>query len=194
MEEKVNMEIEPVVINFAELYEKQLKGFSSAKTPDLEILINNEILKVHKMILASRNEVLEALLKKQIKENTENRMEINDCDPTAFKIFLAHLYTCEDVSSEDISLDLLVVADKFNDLQLKKKCFDKLEGEISMDNLVEIAKKTAQGNFGKLITACRKFVIQNYAKLAGTPQLEAIIENKQLLAEIFKEYNTVAKS
>lgn len=175
----------PNVIDFSKKYSKHLKGLSSAKTPDLEIHIKSEILKVHKIILTSGNDVFKAMLASQMKESQKNRLEITDCDPAAFKAFLAHLYTSH-VHRKDISLDLLMIADKYLDLPLKNSCFKKLGREISMANIVKTAEVATQCNFGELITACQKFVTKNYARLIGTPQLEAIIKNESLVAGIFK--------
>lgn len=187
------METEPVVINFAESYAEHLKGFASAECPDLNILIDNEILKVHKIILASRNEAFKGMLESQLVESKENQLEITDCDPAGFKIFLAYLYTTQ-LRPEDISLELLKIAEKYKDLELKKLCFDKLGGEISMENFVETTQLATQSNFQELLTGCKKFFIENYMSLIGTPQLEAILQNKAFLSEIFEEYDTVAKS
>lgn len=192
MEEKDNMETKPskpnLVVNFAEAYADHLKGLSSAKTPDLEIHISNEILKVHKIILASGNDVFRAMFDSQMAEHKNNRLEITDCDPSAFKVFLAHLYTSE-VPSKDINLDLLMIAEKYLDVSLKKQCLEKLGSDISLDNLVETVQVATQFNFNELITACQKFVKKNLTKLIGTPQLDAIHENKTFFFGVLKEYH-----
>lgn len=173
------------VIDFSTTYSEHLKGLSSAKTPDLEIHINDEILKVHKIILASRNDVFKAMLDSQMVETKNNRLGITDCDPAAFKVFLAHLYSSQ-LSSKDISFDLLMIAEKYLDLPLTNRCIEKLSGEISQDNLVETVKVATKFNFKELMSACQKFVTENLEKLIGTPQMNAILENKAFVVGVFK--------
>lgn len=191
------MSSQPKVINFAEAYAEHLQGFASADCPDLEILINNEILKVHKIILACANEVFKENLKSQMVDSQQNRMEITDCDPAAFKTFLVYLYT-GDVRPEDVSVGLLVIAEKYLDVSLKEICLRELPNNITMDNLVETAQIATQNNYVELIAACKKFFIENGSSLIGTPQLEAIVENETFLTGIFDEYHeesvTVDKS
>lgn len=192
MEEKTDMQIEPVNINLAEHHVKHMQGFTSVGSPDLKILIKNELLHVHKTILASRNEVFKVMLDTPMTESEKNQWTITDCDPEAFKVFLGHLYTGQ-MLPEDITLDLLIIADKYIDLPLKGQCIEKLKDEISMDNIVEVAEVGKNYNFGELITACQKFVAKNYTNLFGTSQLGIILENKTLVVELFREFDSIAK-
>lgn len=184
---------EPVVIHFVKSYKKQFRGLKSVGNPDFEIKINNEILKVHKTTLEGKNEAFKVMLNNRPVESKDNPLEITDCDPTAFKAFLAYLYTSK-VRPEHISLDLLMIAEKFVDLPLKKLCLEKLCGEISVETIVEAAKVATQCNVEELKTACQKYFIQNYKQLIGTPQLEAILEDKALLVGIVKDYDAIVKS
>lgn len=182
------MEIELKIIDFGEDYVEHLDEDES-EIRDMEIkLTNNEILKVHKSIL-SRNEVFQAMLDSQMIESKEKRIEITDCDPEAFKTFLTYLYTGE-YPYGDISLDLLMIAEKFAncDLELKGICFDELCDGLSMDNIVQTAQVAIQNNFEKLLKACQEFVFENYTELIGTPQLDAIFGKNPLVTGIIQEY------
>lgn len=148
-------------------------------------LTNNEIIKVHKVKLA-KNEVFKAMLDSQMIETQKNWIDITDCDPKAFKDFLHYLYT--DDYLDEISLDLLKIAEKYLDLQLKEFCLDKLCNQISMDNIFETAQVAMQYNFEKLLKACQKFVVDNYTELIGAPQLDAILVNKPFVTGIIKDY------
>lgn len=173
------------IIHFGESYAKYLTGYSSADYPDFEILINNEILLVHKVILATRNKVLQRMLNDP--KLLENRLEITDCNPEAFKVFLATLYT-EQVYSKDTNLDLLMIAEKFSDSWLKEKCIKKLIDKTSMENLVETVQLAVKFNFEMLITACQKFASENFEKLIGTPELREIFKHRKFAVGIFKDY------
>lgn len=179
---ETNLEI---IVDYTEVYTVYLDEQSTPMASDLEILINNEILKVHKIILTDRNEVFKVMLHSPMVESKQNRIEITDCDPSAFKVFLTYLYSSQ-VSAEDINLELLMIAEKYFDLPLKNRCLEKLCCEISMQNIIETAQVATQCNFEELITACQNFAIKNYTLLLGTPQLEAILEAKILAARIFK--------
>lgn len=177
------------VTDFSEiytLYTVQLEGQASPLPSDLDILISNELLKVHKIILA-KNEVFKVMFDSPMIESTKNRMEIPDCDLTAFKRFLIYLYTSQ-MPAEDINFDLLMIAEKYLDVPLKKLCLEKLSGEISIENVVEVAQLATQFNFEELITACQQFFTKNYKKMIASPQLKDILENKPLLSGIVKEF------
>lgn len=184
---KDKLKTDQKVTDFAEIFTIHVEGQSTPLRSDLEIRINHEIFKVHKIILTNKNEVFRVMLESPMIESTENRMEITDCDSSAFKTFLVYLYTNE-VSSENIDFDLLMIAEKYLDIPLKKLCFEKLGSEISSENVVEIARLATQFNFEELIIHCQKFFTKNYKKMTGTPQLKAILKNKPLTTGIVKEY------
>lgn len=182
-EQEASPEPKPKVYDFSRLFSKHLKGLANAKTPDLEVHIGNEIYKVHKIILATGNDVFKAMFDSRMVESKNNSLEIKDCDPAAFRVFLSHLYSYQ-VRSKDVSLDLLMVAEKYLDNPLKKRCFEVLVDGISIDNILETAQVASQFNYENLIVACQKFVTENFAKLKGTPLLGALLENKELVFEI----------
>lgn len=122
-----------------------------------------------------------------------HRIEITDCDTRSFKAFLGFLYSRK-VFLEDISLDLLMVAEKYFETELKKICIDKLKDEISLENLLDTVQAATCCNSEELTTACQKFVVQNYTNMIGTPQLEALLPNTTFFSSLFKQADTVAKS
>ena len=80
---------------------------------DIIIIVKTEEFKVHKTVLSAHSPVFMKMFLSDMKEATDNKVEIKDVEPSTFEKFLEFIY-CEDVP-EDLSyyaMDLFVLADK----------------------------------------------------------------------------------
>jgi hypothetical protein len=103
------------------------------------ITSDGEEIPVHKNILASRSDVLAAMMETQLKEGEEKKAVIDDIDSKALKEFLRFLY-CGRVSEteiESVAVDLIYAAEKYGLKDLKPICVQSMIKTISLDNAIE---------------------------------------------------------
>jgi hypothetical protein len=129
---------------------------------DFTILCRNEVFPCHKAILVSRSSVFRRMLE-NIRTSTENKIEIIDCEPETMKAFLQFLYTGQ-VKDENYdqasynSTDLLLLADKYNVIGLKKKCELTLANKMHVKNAIKVLTIASRCQFHQHFT--RNFFIQ----------------------------------
>ena len=80
---------------------------------DFIIIVRSKEFKVHKSVLSARSPVFMRMFSSAMKEAADNKVEINDVEPSTFEKFLAFIYCGK--FSEDLdqcAMDLFVLADK----------------------------------------------------------------------------------
>ncbi|GFR13960.1 speckle-type POZ protein-like B [Trichonephila clavata] len=107
---------------------------------DVNLKCGDEIVPAHKSILSARSPVFAAMFRnKQMREAIENEVNIVDTDISVLKIMLSYMYTGKTGPlTFSFAMDLLVVADKYQLLGLKKACCDYLKEMVSTNNATKI--------------------------------------------------------
>ena len=101
----------------------------SSKYSDLEIKVDNTVIKAYKLILRSRNAKLAEILE----DDTQTQIKIDCVDPEACKVYIKYLYTGK-VSKIKINSELLKVATKFEDENLVEYCENFIHGNFTKFN------------------------------------------------------------
>ncbi|XP_015924879.2 uncharacterized protein [Parasteatoda tepidariorum] len=112
--------------------------YNSGDLCDLHILIGDEILKVHKLILCARSTVFKKMMEHNCLESSTNSITITDCPTLPFVKFLKYLYTGEiESSSLDTVMSLYSLGDKYDVPILREACSNMLQSKLSSDDSVE---------------------------------------------------------
>lgn len=168
-------------------YEYVLKN---SLKPDVEFVIQNEIVKSHKIVLGKENPAFMALFTSQPELSRFNVLEL---DPAAFKIFINYLYIGS-VSVENVNENLLVVARRFSDLALINFCIEKLIETLNKENVIQRLLNFLQFQEKKLIKETSFFVAKNFNDLKNHPDFEQILDKPTILDAIFDVFGTFKKS
>lgn len=104
---------------------------------DFQLKTNDgEVLKAHKVVLATRSPVFHAMLTKDMQEAREGCANVPDFDSKIMKEILRFIY-CHDVGSVDeIARDLIYAAEKYQLDELKKICLASIIKLLSIENVV----------------------------------------------------------
>ena len=143
------------------------KIFISPLYADVKIKVDDEIINAHKIILSFRNEVFRNMQESNMLESNTNIIEIKDFDTKTVKLFLKYLYTSE---LDEITEDLLRIADKYVDQKLKKICQDELCKNINVENVVSRLLIAIQCNCENLKNKSSIFIAQNFDKVRERPE------------------------
>jgi hypothetical protein len=133
-----------IVLNFSDLGGKKLPAVSGIIVKESEKLalsrfsnllhdptfadvtfrVRGETIKAHSAIVAAGSPVLSAMFQHDFEEYRTRVVDIADTSPQVFQQLLQYLYTemAADIEKEDITLDLLIAADKYGVDALKNDC------------------------------------------------------------------------
>uniref|UniRef100_A0A914PSQ8 BTB domain-containing protein n=1 Tax=Panagrolaimus davidi TaxID=227884 RepID=A0A914PSQ8_9BILA len=107
-------------------------------------------IKVHKLILASRSPVFDTMIKTDMKEKSEEKVEIVGFDPDTVEAAVEYCYDQDITYRYDdltIALPLLQFAEKYDMKDLKKEIeTDLIKQSLSPENVVEISNASIISN------------------------------------------------
>ena len=160
--------------------EKIEKWREFEKISDFNVIIGTEVLKVHKALLAWRSPIFEKLL-----DTDQSSIEITECNSVVFKIFLNYLYNGP-IEEEDISTDLLSIAEKFKVKSLIKLCGIKLcSNIITHKNAIQLLLTATFCGCKKLKRLSALYISRNLKELKKDPDFSQIYDNKEAVEAIF---------
>ncbi|XP_023318721.1 speckle-type POZ protein-like [Trichogramma pretiosum] len=98
-------------------------SFDNEKLSDVKLIVEEEEIPAHKIILAAVSPVFRVMFTNDTLENKENLVKITDTNKNIVKEMLRFIYTGKiDVIETDMIIELLVAADKYKIDSLKNKC------------------------------------------------------------------------
>ena len=145
---------------------------------------------VHRFILSARSPDFKATFSHdETDEGKTGRVIIKDLEPETLEILIKFAYTGQ-VDYNDLTIELLSAADKYNIQTLFKKCEMKLIENISVPNAAEsfLAAYLHQANALKDVAT--KFIVENYEEVKKTSEMNLIIQqHPRALLEIIEAFN-----
>ena len=114
--------------------------FDQMPSSDVNFIIGGREFPAHKLILATRSEVFDAMFKHHMKENSTNQIKIEDIQPEVFQELLRFIYTgrVSTATMETMAAGLFIAADKYLLNELKHECENYLLHDMSPDNCIEL--------------------------------------------------------
>uniref|UniRef100_A0A158P9D2 BTB domain-containing protein n=1 Tax=Angiostrongylus cantonensis TaxID=6313 RepID=A0A158P9D2_ANGCA len=108
------------------------KYYNNAHLSDVNIIVGDENFAAHRLILAKSSEVFDRMLSQRWNGERKVDLEIVEDAPCqkVFPAFLRFLYCNHVVLHQDNCLPILILADKYNVISLKKVCIDFAISEI----------------------------------------------------------------
>ena len=123
-----------------EMREFMIQLWNSKKMCDITIICQSEKFQCHKLIICARSDVFQTMFDEDSnsKEAKNGVLEIVDFDPKTVEAFLKYIYTDEVDSSEDLDINLIYIAHKYNVSRLVSVCASILRRQINDENIVEL--------------------------------------------------------
>ena len=146
----------------ATLDETMQKLCLSTNLSDFIIKCDGKEFPTHKLILSARSDVFERMFSSALKINEKDEpiLEIDDVSAEEMEIFLNFLYK-DEIKDEDISCELLKLADKYNVKRLVSICLNHLKETIDIQNVVEITYTAFLTSKDELLQMASKFIFEN---------------------------------
>ncbi|XP_015906010.1 protein maternal effect lethal 26 [Parasteatoda tepidariorum] len=153
---------------------------------DVKLRVDDEIMTAHKNVLACRSPVFAAMFEQQMTENNTGIVDIVDVEAKTFSSFLEYIYTGSVKKiDEELALNLLVVADKYDVPSLAKKCSLFLMSVLSNNNLCKVLLIADMVNQKELKSFVVEFILKNSTNILSSPEwLQLVTKNNTLATEL----------
>ncbi|KAM0865762.1 hypothetical protein ACQ4PT_043058 [Festuca glaucescens] len=144
---------------------------------DLSFIVDGEIFRVHRAVIAARSPVFRAELFGSMAEATMSSITLQDIKPATFKVMLRFIYTDEFPGEDELVdssihmfQDILAAADRYALDGLKLMCAQKLWDNVAVDTVETILSCAETYNCPKLKKECLNFfaVENNFKKAVFT--------------------------
>lgn len=166
-----------LLLGYGQLSEDFKNLFNSKENADVVLNVREKIYLVHKSILGARSPVLAAMFKHDMEEKLTGRVNISDCDPEAFKVFLIFLYSGSVDFTKCNICELYKITDKYDVSELKLMCKDFITKNLSLKNFCEILVLCDQFNDAELLIEVQRYFRENFAKVVSSENWELLLEN-----------------
>ncbi|XP_054720255.1 speckle-type POZ protein-like [Uloborus diversus] len=122
------------------LIENLQNAFENPRFSDVTLKVGDVQFPAHKIILANRSKVFDAMFDSEMKESQENVVNLVEMKPSVAKAMLSYIYSGSiQELSVDRATDLYVAADRYDMPELKQWCKDFILKHISPDFACDVA-------------------------------------------------------
>lgn len=138
---------------------------------------------------ASRSPVFRAMLENEMEESLSGTIKIGDVSYDALRAFVNYLYTAEACLDEQMALDLLVLAEKYQVKNLKTYCEKFMISKLNWENSLLTFAFAHQHNAKNLLDAAQSLIMDNMDKLSKREEYRELVEkDPRLVVEIYESY------
>jgi hypothetical protein len=123
-----------------------------------------------------------------VTEKAKNELELNDVKPIIMANFIHFLYSDELVNpSLYSSLDLLILADKYKIVGLRKECEKALAKSVSTSNAITFLCSASRIEAPLLAKRSANFIFKNLDTLIGSVEWNEMVEtNPRVMNQILQ--------
>ena len=146
---------------------------------DIKIICEGKEFPCHKLLLSLRSSVFKAMLSSDLKISNaeeESTLKIEDISAGTMSQFIKFLYT-DELNSEDIDVNLLIAANKYDLKRLVNICVKHLGSIIEVTNVMEITFTAYLIDNDQLLQKASKFISNNIGAIKKPDQWDQITKN-----------------
>ncbi|XP_065205323.1 speckle-type POZ protein-like [Planococcus citri] len=170
--------------NLIEDFGQLLKRGESA---DVILSVDGQEYPAHKIILSARCPVFAAMFKHDMKENGQNRIDIEDMTAGTVVEFLKYIYTGKCENLKNVAEGLLAAADKYGLDGLKMICAEELNKTLSVENAANILLLADMHGVKELKSESIKFIVSKFIKVFNSAAWKNIVlEHSSLANEVYE--------
>ena len=156
----------------------------SKKFSDFNIIIGEEKIVAHKIILMLQMPVFKNMLQTDMLETSKNEWVLNDVDAKSFRAVLKYLYT-DVVEMEHLTIDFLRIAHRYMLGSLINICSLRLMYYVDYYNATNLLSTFILFNVDFLKRAAADFVVTNFEEIKKTKDFDNLYNNQDAVDLIF---------
>uniref|UniRef100_A0A0N5CB85 Protein roadkill n=1 Tax=Strongyloides papillosus TaxID=174720 RepID=A0A0N5CB85_STREA len=155
----------------------------SSQFSDCIIRVDDIDINAHKVILASRSPVFQAMFNHEVRESQSNIVEIKDFHIDVVREMLKYIYTDSSPNLEKMAGEVLAIAEKYNLDRLKIMAEQSLCNNLSAENVCEYFVIGEMYSADALKTNCLEFINMNATDVMNSENWNDFVINHPLLLE-----------
>ena len=167
--------------------EKLLQTFDrvgNEEFSDVVVTCGSKSFCCHKIILAKWSEVFSAMFKHQFEENNNGEIVIKDFDVETVESLINFMYDCQ-LPKSKFTLELLMMADKYNVIELKKLCQTSIAKGLNNENVMDVLSTSSACQALGLKFAALDYIIANWDSKSEFINYDEILDDHpSLLKEL----------
>lgn len=148
---------------------------------DFKLVCDGQVFMSNRYILSIRSQVFRAMLSMDTSENRRGKIEINDFGADTIQSMLKFMHT-DKIDDDEINVDLLVAADKYDVKLLFFVCEEKLVADVQTSNAIHCYVVASQLCAKDLLLKSAKVIFENFPTLRAHTDFDHL--TKEHLAEI----------
>ncbi|GBM89731.1 Speckle-type POZ protein B [Araneus ventricosus] len=163
---------------------------------DAKLCTENETFLAHKAVLCARSPVFKTMFTSDMREKTDECVNIPDLEDDTVRRMLHFLYTdtIEDLQWEDAK-DLYFAADKYEIFSLKQKCSSFLKHNLQTSNCCDLLLLADMHNDADLKTFVLDHIVIQNQQVFLSPEWETFMKDHiRLAAEAYSMYFKYGKT
>jgi len=166
------------------------KAIRDIAESDFHIVLQDEsTIPVHRIVLEVASPVMKAMLCHGVRENIDDRMTIEDFEPSVVRMFISSLYDGT-VSEECDFKQIFAIADKYKVGPLAEKCLLELSKRVTIENACFILGSMKRCNYYQGTPheeRVSKFIDDNFHEIESTDDFQAVSKDPVLLLSILRQ-------
>ncbi|XP_054718676.1 TD and POZ domain-containing protein 1-like [Uloborus diversus] len=171
------------------------KAIEPCRHSDVTLKVGKNEFQAHKIILASRSKVFDAMFESDMKENRQNAVDIIQMKPSIAKEMLLYIYTGKvERLSMDRALDLYVAADRYDLQELKEWCQRFVQKHVSPKDVCQVAELAELHNDKKLAKTVRRVFKEESQRILISKEWRDFAEKNPVLYSNLMEGALLNKS
>ena len=161
--------------------------YTTTEFSDIKIKVGEKYIKAHKLVLIANNPVFKNMFIHPTLEEKNSILEINDFDFETVNAFIKYLYTGKS-REQDLTVNLLLLADKYLDFELKSLCDEHLSKKVNEENAIECLLFSFQTFTEKIKNAASAIIAESYEEFKLLPSFQNVLSNLEAVNAIFSQF------
>ena len=151
---------------------------------DVTFCVKGVNVKAHSVIVAAGSPILSAMFQHDFEENRTRTVIIDDTKAQVFLQLVQYLYTgsASDIEKEDVTVDLLIAADKYGVEPLKEECAALIGRNLKSENIINILILAHLHSIPYLYQSAVDFMTKHSKRVCLLPDFQKFIENYPTLS------------
>ncbi|CAG2167817.1 unnamed protein product [Oppiella nova] len=149
------------------------KCFNDRLTSTFKFIVERKPIHVHEDYLIMRCEHLRTIFA-DMDKGAEKELEMNEYSYVVYEAFLRYLYTGEVYVEPESGIELLDLAEKYCETDLKIKCVRLLRKGITIENVALIYSAAIHKKVTELEDLCFKFALAHITAVTQTPTFDSL--------------------
>ncbi|XP_054713654.1 speckle-type POZ protein B-like [Uloborus diversus] len=170
-------------IDLKSLPRNLLSLLKSEKYSDMVLKCEDDVLNVHKCILAARSPVFERMFENEMAEAKTGTVIVKDISSSVMKLLIMYVYSNDlhDLSMEHAP-ELYTAADKYELIDLRIKCSQFMHAHMDVDSACDVLILADLHQDKVLKASAKDFISRRAGQTLLTPQGRQMMENHPNLA------------